>query len=425
MKKSVFLFTTLFSVLSFGQVGINTENPQGIFNVDGKSSPETTNPKTGIPDPLQASDDFVITSSGSVGIGTISPDPSAILDVNTDGASNGNKRGFLGPKVSLESNTDQTTIANPAIGLLVYNLGKRGLTTEGYLYWNGTEWVKFSTRSSISPSINKLDCNLAYITPKKFEQGVPYIGTLVIPYAGGNGGSYPAGSPILSTGITGLTATLQYGDLEYGVGQLIYSITGTPSGSSPNTAEFAIDFFGQSCSATVGKNELSRGESEYFSGTGVLASLSNVLLSSNGDKMPTIEDTFQFDAFAISSSNSAGPVSIVPRVYNISNEAQKFWWMGMTSQEGRGDANVILAPNGYQNLDNGMYLGYGVNMVKGVSTPGTAVTYSNNTEGYNFDFILEGNKWYKVEMSFTIDNMDTTNNADNVRKWYCRITRMF
>ncbi|MGV0919998.1 hypothetical protein ACTS94_06350 [Empedobacter falsenii] len=69
MKKSVFLFTTLFSVLSFGQVGINTENPQGIFNVDGKSSPETTNPKTGIPDPLQASDDFVITSSGSVGIG--------------------------------------------------------------------------------------------------------------------------------------------------------------------------------------------------------------------------------------------------------------------------------------------------------------------------------------------------------------------
>lgn len=425
MKKSVFLFTTLFSVLSFGQVGINTENPQGIFNVDGKSSPETTNPKTGIPDPLQASDDFVITSSGSVGIGTISPDPSAILDVNTDGASNGNKRGFLGPKVSLESNTDQTTIANPAIGLLVYNLGKRGLTTEGYLYWNGTEWVKFSTRSSISPSINKLDCSLAYITPKKFEQGVPYIGTLVIPYSGGNGGSYPAGSPILSTGITGLTATLQYGDLEYGVGQLIYSITGTPSDSSPNTAEFAIDFFGQSCSATVGKNELSRGESEYFSGTGVLASLSNVLLSSNGDKMPTIEDTFQFDAFAISSSNSAGPVSIVPRVYNISNEAQKFWWMGMTSQEGRGDANVILAPNGYQNLDNGMYLGYGVNMVKGVSTPGTAVTYSNNTEGYNFDFILEGNKWYKVEMSFTIDNMDTTNNADNVRKWYCRITRMF
>lgn len=425
MKKSVFLFTTLFSVLSFGQVGINTENPQGIFNVDGKSSPETTNPKTGIPDPLQASDDFVITSSGSVGIGTISPDPSAILDVNTDGASNGNKRGFLGPKVSLESNTDQTTIANPAIGLLIYNLGKRGLTTEGYLYWNGTEWVKFSTRSSISPSINKLDCSLAYITPKKFEQGVPYIGTLVIPYSGGNGGSYPAGSPILSTGITGLTATLQYGDLEYGVGQLIYSINGTPSGSSPNTAEFAIDFFGQSCSATVGKNELSRGESEYFSGTGVLASLSNVLLSSNGDKMPTIEDTFQFDAFAISSSNSAGPVSIVPRVYNISNEAQKFWWMGMTSQEGRGDANVILAPNGYQNLDNGMYLGYGVNMVKGVSTPGTAVTYSNNTEGYNFDFILEGNKWYKVEMSFTIDNMDTTNNADNVRKWYCRITRMF
>ncbi len=141
--------------------------------------------------------------------------------------------------------------------------------------------------------------------------------------------------------------------------------------------------------------------------------------------MPTIEDTFRFDAQAYTSSNATGPVSIIPRVYNVSNKPQKFWWMGMTSIEGRGDANVILAPGGYQNLDNGMYLGYGKNMIMGTSTPGTALAYGNATEGYSFDFILEGNKWYRVEMSFTVDNMNTSSDTDNVRRWFCRITRMF
>ena len=429
MRKSFIILTILIFSSSYAQVGINTSNPPGIFNVDGKSTPETTNPETGIPNGLQASDDFIITSSGSVGIGTISPDPSAILDINVTNASNGNKKGFLGPKVALESNTDIITIPNPATGLLIYNLGTAGLTTEGYLYWNGVEWVKFSTRSSISPSINRLDCSLAYINPKKYEAGVPYVGTLILPYSGGNGGSYSPGAPIQSTGVTGLTATLQHGDLEFGVGQLVYTIAGTPSANSPEEATFNIDFLGQSCFATVGKNELARGESEYQDGQ-LPANVygANVIFSDflgPNQEMPTIEDTFRFDAQAYTSSNATGPVSIIPRVYNVSNKPQKFWWMGMTSIEGRGDANVILAPGGYQNLDNGMYLGYGKNMIMGTSTPGTALAYGNATEGYSFDFILEGNKWYRVEMSFTVDNMNTSSDTDNVRRWFCRITRMF
>lgn len=422
MRKSLFLFTSLLgSSFLFSQVGVNTTNPQGVLHVDGKSSTATTNPTTGTPTALQGSDDFVVTSSGSVGIGTSLPNPSAILELNVE---NGGKKGFLGPKVALASSTDQTTISSPARGLLVYNLGTGGLTTEGYMYWNGSEWIKFSTRSSVSPTISALQCTTAYLNPKSYTAGVPYTGTLIVPYTGGNGGSYSGGTAIASTGVTGLTATLQQGDLEYGTGQLVYNITGTPSQSSPELATFTIDFGGQSCSASVGSNSLARGEFDYFSGGQLLASATNILYSSTGEVMPSIENTFRFDVYATSSSNGSGPVSITPRVYNISSSPKKFWWMGFTSQDGRGDANIILAPGGYQNLDNGMYLGYGQNMVSGVSTPATSLSYGDNTEGYNFDFLFDG-KWYKIEMSFTVDNMNTTDNADNVRKWYCRIARIY
>jgi hypothetical protein len=69
-----------------------------------------------------------------------------------------------------------------------------------------------------------------------------------IPYAGGNGGSYP-GQVLTSTGVTGLTATLTAGNFAVGAGSLAYTITGTPA--SAGTASFAISIGGQSCTLNV------------------------------------------------------------------------------------------------------------------------------------------------------------------------------
>ncbi len=405
---------------TYAQVGINTQNPQGIFNIDGLKN----NATTGTPTAAQQKDDFVVMASGSVGIGTTQPHESAILELNVNELTSGSKKGFLGPKLALKSNVDVATIPNPAVGLLVYNLGTEStFPVEGFLYWNGSEWIKFGTRTSIPGSVSSLNCSTATLTPKVYQSGMPYTGILKVPYLGGNGGSYSSGSPLLSTGVTGLTAVLQPGDLEYGTGELIYNVTGTPSASSPNLATFHIVLGSQTCTASVGANEIVRGESEYFNGGALLASATNVLYSSV-DTMPTVENTLRFDVFANSSSNGTGPVSITPRVYNISSTPVKIWWQGFTSIDGRGDGNVLLASGGYQDLDNGMYLGYGRNDVAGTSTPRTSVDYANNAEGYSFDFIFN-NKWYRVEMSFLVDNMNTTSNTDNVRKWYCVITRMY
>jgi hypothetical protein len=80
------------------------------------------------------------------GIGTTTPHASAKLEVAaTD-------KGFLPPRVTLTAATDATTIASPAEGLLVYNLGSVGLQA-GYYYWNGTSWATIATGTTAGNAV--------------------------------------------------------------------------------------------------------------------------------------------------------------------------------------------------------------------------------------------------------------------------------
>ncbi|SUP53747.1 Uncharacterised protein [Weeksella virosa] len=76
-KKNIYLLILLFAISSlYAQVGINTDNPQQLFHVDGQKN----NPTTGSPSADQQKDDVVITVDGRLGIGTIAPTEK--LDVN-------------------------------------------------------------------------------------------------------------------------------------------------------------------------------------------------------------------------------------------------------------------------------------------------------------------------------------------------------
>jgi uncharacterized protein (TIGR02145 family) len=72
--------------------------------------------------------------------------------------------------------------------------------------------------------------------------------TATVPYTGGNAGFY-ASQSISSSGVTGLTASISQGLFASGSGNLMYSITGTPS--TNGTASFALNIGGQSCTLTV------------------------------------------------------------------------------------------------------------------------------------------------------------------------------
>ncbi len=88
--------------------------------------------------------------TAQTGIGTTTPNASAKLDVYST------NKGFLPPRVTLTSTTDAATIASPAEGLLVYNLGSVGLQA-GYYYWNGANWATIATATSAGNGVTAMD----------------------------------------------------------------------------------------------------------------------------------------------------------------------------------------------------------------------------------------------------------------------------
>lgn len=67
--KKIFILLSIVSVTAFSQTGVDTNNPQGTLHVDGAGD----NATTGIPTTAEAANDFVVTDTGDVGVGTITP----------------------------------------------------------------------------------------------------------------------------------------------------------------------------------------------------------------------------------------------------------------------------------------------------------------------------------------------------------------
>lgn len=80
---------------------------------------------------------FPALAQDNVGIGTSTPDPSALLELLST------NKGLLIPRVALQSNTDVVTIPAPAVSLLVYNTNPAMTNGAlGFWYWDGTFWVQ-------------------------------------------------------------------------------------------------------------------------------------------------------------------------------------------------------------------------------------------------------------------------------------------
>lgn len=155
MKNSILSVALIATVISYAQVGVNTKNPQGIFNVDGAKD----NSSTEAPTTTQQANDFVITKEGSAGVGTTVPDAHAKLHVSSQ------NQGILIPSVTLTSNImdlnadGDDDVSNQPTGLLLYNKGTA--LTPGYYFWNGSEWRTIDNSSAVIPSISELLCSSA------------------------------------------------------------------------------------------------------------------------------------------------------------------------------------------------------------------------------------------------------------------------
>jgi hypothetical protein len=84
---------------------------------------------------------FSAFAQDNVGIGTVNPHSSALLDLSST------SKGLLIPRVTLvAANNGTTPINSPATGLMVYNSG--GSLSAGFYYWDGTQWVQIGAGGS-------------------------------------------------------------------------------------------------------------------------------------------------------------------------------------------------------------------------------------------------------------------------------------
>lgn len=85
----------------------------------------------------------LLSQTKNVGIGTTSPDGSALLDLDAS------DMGLLIPRVALTGTNDNTTIPDAAQSLLIYNTATAGAAPNnvvpGFYYRDGTVWVKLTT----------------------------------------------------------------------------------------------------------------------------------------------------------------------------------------------------------------------------------------------------------------------------------------
>jgi hypothetical protein len=153
--KFIILLNVLASVTVFGQIGINTNNPQTTWHVDGAKD----NATTGVPTAPQQANDVAVTSTGRIGIGTIAPTEkldilsgnARIRDINTNTGVAGTDRTVVADAngvlktIALTSYSlfharlaaDQSLIASAITTLLFAT----PLTTSAYYSYNTTTGV--------------------------------------------------------------------------------------------------------------------------------------------------------------------------------------------------------------------------------------------------------------------------------------------
>jgi hypothetical protein len=107
-------------------------------------------------------------------------------------------------------------------------------------------------RDPFALSIRSLECGQASFLLPSAVVNQSYNSVATVPYTGGNGMSYSAGQSIASSGVAGMTATLQSGVLVNGNGIFQYTISGTPQASG--NAVFLLEFGGKSCSISLPVN---------------------------------------------------------------------------------------------------------------------------------------------------------------------------
>jgi trimeric autotransporter adhesin len=218
----------------------------------------------------------------NIGIGTATPDASALLDLSAI------NKGLLIPRVALTSLTDAVTITAPATGLLVYNTNGAVPGGAGFYYNSGkgsAVWVKLlsgsgsgwgltgnATTDSTINFIGTTDLKpLVFRVNNGFAGQISTIGGISFG-RGANGTTKIAEPGVIAIGDSALFSNLDNSNVGIGNGALYSNTTGT-SNTAIGNVSLVSNVLG-SANVAVGDFTLSLNDSSYNTAVGY-AALSN------------------------------------------------------------------------------------------------------------------------------------------------------
>jgi uncharacterized protein (TIGR02145 family) len=137
--------------------------------------------------------------------------------------------------------------ANTAIIATTAGNGVPAGGSSGQVLTNCNGLATWTTAGQCPGTITNLNCSGASTSGTLTAYQLATEVSISIPYTSGGGGTHD-GQIVASSGVSGLTATLEPGIFASGPGALTYTITGTPV--STGTASFALNIGGQNCLLT-------------------------------------------------------------------------------------------------------------------------------------------------------------------------------
>ncbi len=146
MRKFTLVAALLGACLSNGEVKAQLKIGQNPTSVHSNANLQI--------EAVNGSQMIVTKDLGNVGVGTLTPNASAALDLQST------NKGFLLPRVSLTGKNDVTTISSPIAGLMVYNIANAGTSTNQvfankiYIY-TGTNWDNLVPSADLVAGTNK------------------------------------------------------------------------------------------------------------------------------------------------------------------------------------------------------------------------------------------------------------------------------
>lgn len=150
-----YIFLSLFFCVAWGsnyaQVGINLrQNALGIFHIDGKGDNSAT------PTSAELANDMIIEMDANslvgMSLGKL-PQKDAQLVLASK------KKALLLNRVALTKADDNTTVASPQRGMIVYNTSNTASLTEGVYFYHGAdaEWKRIDNTISRNADITRLN----------------------------------------------------------------------------------------------------------------------------------------------------------------------------------------------------------------------------------------------------------------------------